>query len=740
MFIGQPAIDMYSNSGYIAKIDDEETGQLFTIGAGGMHKSTKQISVVFDDHISNQLSEHIVKPWIDRAEHMEPISEAEILVMLKKAEDHQAELMRERNAEAEAAQQRRTQYAEEYAGKIPKWAKAAIVAELKKNESDIMTDYHGSTTEGYIILGFSKHTRDLFPEMRKAALNAPQTRHLGPGCGKFSPRVLIDTDFRGNGCYYHKGQGSPWHHDVLPESGWFTTEAEAQSWIDNAEPLGTMNADGTDVHFKWTIDSEDIEHREKYSMGGGYYLKDSYRHNSGWKVCKYPLTRGIDSLPVASWAVPEPKAPKAKPAKAAGFVMGEFEIEEHHHTKRDCAVWLVRMVSRVEREEFQELRYQAKSLGGWYSRKWGATPAGFMFLDLDSAERFAVGDSGPPEDQKREKIRLAGRLLWKGRDKIAGEGKSNGDKLRERAERLTREIDNKRGERLENTPKRVKEAQYARLTADKLERRQQALNALADHIDAGTLPEALQGWKITNQSLDDALSIKWELVANGYHQYHAETGEYRDTSAPACALQAMIGGKTPEQIADEELQQKITALQFSKILGYFPTPPAVIEKMLEFADIQPGMRILEPSAGTGAILDAIRTQYPEAEPAAIEVNTTLCEVLDRKGYNVMQADFLMYQYFETEDKPDLYDLILMNPPFEKLQDADHVTHAYNQLAKGGRLISIMSPATFQNASKKTRQWREWFEDLGGECFELPEGSFKSSGTGVNSRLVIIDKD
>ncbi|MBL8024805.1 MAG: hypothetical protein JNL74_00245 [Fibrobacteres bacterium] len=31
----------------------------------------------------------------------------------------------------------------------------------------------------------------------------------------------------------------------------------------------------------------EIEHRENYSMGGGFYLKNGYRHSTGWTVRKY---------------------------------------------------------------------------------------------------------------------------------------------------------------------------------------------------------------------------------------------------------------------------------------------------------------------------------------------------------------------------------------------------------------------------------------------------------------------
>jgi hypothetical protein len=36
--------------------------------------------------------------------------------------------------------------------------------------------------------------------------------------------------------------------------------------------------------------------------------------------------------------------------------------------------------------------------------------------------------------------------------------------------------------------------------------------------------------------------------------------------------------------------------------NFFPSPPAVIERLMELADIEPGMRVLEPSAGQGAIV------------------------------------------------------------------------------------------------------------------------------------------
>ena len=138
-------------------------------------------------------------------------------------------------------------------------------------------------------MGWSKHTRDLFSEMRKAALKLPETAHLGPDNGHFEARVRVGEDFQSNGAYYHKGQYSPWHRELIEEHGYirvFRTRAETEQWIAGQKPLEPVYFEGRPVAFEWTIEEEKIEHREKWSMGAGYYLKDGGRNSTGWSVRK----------------------------------------------------------------------------------------------------------------------------------------------------------------------------------------------------------------------------------------------------------------------------------------------------------------------------------------------------------------------------------------------------------------------------------------------------------------------
>jgi hypothetical protein len=77
----------------------------------------------------------------------------------------------------------------------------------------------------------------------------------------------------------------------------------------------------------------------------------------------------------------------------------------------------------------------------------------------------------------------------------------------------------------------------------------------------------------------------------------------------------------------------------------------------------------------------------------------------------------------------------MNPPFARQADIDHVLHAMQFLRRGGLLVAIMSASVKFRSNAKTAAFRR----LGGRILELPDGSFKTSGTMVNACIVVIDK-
>lgn len=170
-------------------------------------------------------------------------------------------------------------------------------------------------------------------------------------------------------------------------------------------------------------------------------------------------------------------------------------------------------------------------------------------------------------------------------------------------------------------------------------------------------------------------------------------------------------------------------------VDFFPTPKAVADDMVERAGIEKGMRVLEPEGGSGNIAQAIRDAG--AEPDVAEVSSTLREVLEAKGFNLVAHDFMEF----APDKP--YDRIVMNPPFGGGADMRHVQHAYGMLAPGGRLVAIVGEGAFGRSDKQATEFRAWLDSIGAEVEKLPEGTFTDktllATTGANARMVVIDK-
>lgn len=253
----------------------------------------------------------------------------------------------------------------------------------------------------------------------------------------------------------------------------------------------------------------------------------------------------------------------------------------------------------------------------------------------------------------------------------------------------------------------------------------------------------------------------------------------------------MIGKYSPQDPQAKKIKDAETALIGNKIPGFFPTPKKIIEEAIDRLDLKPGMKVLEPSAGKGDMADALRDAGAEVD--TIEPNSALRNILELKGHNIVDHDLLdfkpreSYTYgdvFKAKDGKvgilrgagglgsdsvklvdkdgkmigyykrselegiqkmgsDLYDRILMNPPFEKSQDAIHIQEAYKHLKPGGKLVAITGEGIFFRDNKTDRSFREWLESVNGESEKLPEGSFAGNdafrNTGVATRIVAITK-
>ena len=166
--------------------------------------------------------------------------------------------------------------------------------------------------------------------------------------------------------------------------------------------------------------------------------------------------------------------------------------------------------------------------------------------------------------------------------------------------------------------------------------------------------------------------------------------------------------------------------------GIFFTPPPVVQRVLRLADIKPGMSVLEPSAGQGAIA---------REAAVLGADVDCVEILAKNVDMLHAADFANAvqhgDFLAIAPAPD-YDRIVMNPPFAKQADIHHVTHAAKFLKPGGRLVAVMSAGVRFRDNRLTTSFRDMVSECGGAIEDVPDGAFRESGTMVNTVIVTMN--
>lgn len=176
-----------------------------------------------------------------------------------------------------------------------------------------------------------------------------------------------------------------------------------------------------------------------------------------------------------------------------------------------------------------------------------------------------------------------------------------------------------------------------------------------------------------------------------------------------------------------------------KEFQFFPTPKPIIDLLCELAELStigPATVVMEPSCGDGRMVDAIMEFHPGGL-ACYELNTDMEKFLSEKPYAVEFIDFMEV----TRDELGALgvDRVVMNPPFTKHQDIDHVLHAFELLNDGGILVSVMSESPFFRTDKKSVAFRDFLEEHNAEVYKLDSGAFHESGTEIMTRLVKIRK-
>ena len=222
-----------------------------------------------------------------------------------------------------------------------------------------------------------------------------------------------------------------------------------------------------------------------------------------------------------------------------------------------------------------------------------------------------------------------------------------------------------------------------------------------------------------------------------------EVGAARDALAEVERLSALLPSQTRRTAEQNDFQQ-------------FSTPAAYAGLCAWVSGVGEGDRVLEPSAGTGALCT-----FALAAGAAVHAN----ELSDRR------ADLLTVLLREsgrdpagtlTRENADHLDAILppsvradvvvMNPPFSMTAGrlgsrrvptvgTDHMLQALRRLEVGGRLVTVLSAGV--RRGKPTH--RAFFEAIDADSYrlradvEVGGAVYRPYGTSVRTRLIVVDR-
>ncbi len=153
-------------------------------------------------------------------------------------------------------------------------------------------------------------------------------------------------------------------------------------------------------------------------------------------------------------------------------------------------------------------------------------------------------------------------------------------------------------------------------------------------------------------------------------------------------------------------------------LDFFPTRPEVTRAFVRM--VRPFFlarrKVLDPAAGTGAILDVVRDLFPAVNTFGIEIDAGRFEALRAAGHPAVCADYLQGEADWRED------IILANQPFD-LQDPFVATYLRRFRFGGVRLAAWISRSA-------------WFE---GKTARMETDRAKKRGKRNDERAKLVDE-
>lgn len=189
-----------------------------------------------------------------------------------------------------------------------------------------------------------------------------------------------------------------------------------------------------------------------------------------------------------------------------------------------------------------------------------------------------------------------------------------------------------------------------------------------------------------------------------------------------------------------ELLKRDAEAEWKEHMQFFPTPKAAAKRVIEQSGIENfkgELHILEPSAGTGSLLEAIERKINKnGNVVCIEPDETNAGELSSKGYAPEKITF--EEYYEN-NREVRFTHVIMNPPFSLGRDINHVKMAFDLLENGGTLVAIISENTLYYKNDANREFVSWLESINASIENIPFGTFIESGTAIDTVMIRIEK-
>lgn len=167
---------------------------------------------------------------------------------------------------------------------------------------------------------------------------------------------------------------------------------------------------------------------------------------------------------------------------------------------------------------------------------------------------------------------------------------------------------------------------------------------------------------------------------------------------------------------------------------FFETPANIARELVaRLGDVEKTDKVLEPSAGCGALIKAVLEDWPDQVVDCYELMEENRSELEKiPNARLLGEDFL-------ESEVSMYDKIIANPPFANNQDIKHVMKMWEHLSEGGQMAVIMSKHWQFASDKASKDFRAFVDSIDHDITELPAGSFKESGTNTETVMIVFRK-